>query len=143
VSTDITEVDDDSPVHPGEHHDHGPTDRQYFQIFIILVVLTALEVSTEWWPESSRSIAVPVLLILMVIKFFLVALWFMHLKWDPAMLKRIFYAGMVIAIAVYVVALSAMNFWQDSGTQQFNDPPPVPPAPFCTTSQQPGPCPSD
>lgn len=141
MSTDMTEVDDHSPVHPGEHHDHGPTDRQYFQIFVILVVLTALEVSTEWWPEDSRNIAVPVLLVLMVIKFFLVALWFMHLKWDPAILKRTFYAGMVVAIAVYVVALSAMNFWTDSGGTNFNDPPPVPPAPFCATSSQPGPCP--
>jgi cytochrome c oxidase subunit 4 len=135
VSTDITEVDDHSPVHPGEHHDHGPTDREYFKIFWILVVLTALEVSTEWWGdwfgEGSRPIAVVVLITLMVIKFFLVALYFMHLKWDPAILKRTFYTGMVVAIAVYVIALSAMNFWQDSGTQQFNDPPPVPPPPAC------------
>lgn len=143
MSTDVAEVDDHSPVHPGEHHDHGPTDRQYFNIFFILVVLTALEVSTEWWPEDSRNIAVPVLLILMVIKFFLVALWFMHLKWDPALLKRTFYSGMVVAILVYAIALSAMNFWTDSGTTRFNDPPPVPPAPFCTTSQEPGPCPTD
>jgi cytochrome c oxidase subunit 4 len=145
VSTDITEVDDHSPVHPGEHHDHGPTDRQYFNIFFILVGLTALEVSTYWWEdwfgESAHKVAVPLLFLLMIIKFFLVALFFMHLKWDPAILKRTFYAGMVIAIAVYVVALSAMNFWTDSGTTNFNDPPPVPPAPFCATSQQPGPCP--
>lgn len=143
MSTDVAEVDDHSPVHPGEHHDHGPTDRQYFNIFFILVVLTALEVSTEWWPEDSRNIAVPVLLILMVIKFFLVALWFMHLKWDPALLKRTFYSGMVVAILVYGIALSAMNFWTDSGTTNFNDPPPVPPAPFCATSQEPGPCPTN
>ncbi len=147
MSTDTTEVDDHSPVHPGEHHDHGPTDREYFKIFWILVVLTALEVSTEWWGEwfgeGSRTIAVVVLLTLMVIKFFLVALWFMHLKWDPAILKRTFYTGMVVAIAVYVIALSAMNFWTDSGTPKFNDPPPVPPAPSCETSQLPGPCPAD
>jgi cytochrome c oxidase subunit 4 len=136
-TTDVTEVDDDSPVHPGEHHSHGPTDREYFKIFWVLVVLTALEVSTEWWVdwfgEGAKPIKGPVLIFLMVVKFFLVALWFMHLKWDPPILKRTFYTGMVVAIAVYVIALSAMNFWQDSGTQQFNDPPPVPPPPFCTT----------
>ncbi len=147
MSTDIQEVDDDSPVHPGEHHDHGPTDKQYFTIFWVLVVLTALEVSTEWWTdwfgEGSRKIAVPVLIILMVIKFFLVALYFMHLKFDSALLKRTFYFGMVLAIVVYVIALSAMNFWQDSGSTRFNDPPPVPPAPFCKTSQMPGDCPAD
>lgn len=137
MSTDITEVDDDSPVHPGEHHDHGPTDKQYFLIFWVLVVLTALEVSTEWWTdwfgEGARKIAVPVLLILMVIKFFLVALYFMHLKFDNAILKRTFYFGMILAIVVYTIALSAMNFWEDSGSTRFNDPPPVPPAPFDPT----------
>jgi heme/copper-type cytochrome/quinol oxidase subunit 4 len=77
----------------------------------------------------------------MVIKFFLVAVFFMHLKWDPSMLKRIFYGGTIFAIAIYVIALSAMNFWTDSGVTNFNDPPPVPPAPFCETSQMPGDCP--
>jgi len=147
VSTDITAVDDDSTVHPGEAHSHGPTDGQYFTIFFILVGLTALEVSTYWWEdwfgESAHKIAVPVLLVLMVIKFFLVALYFMHLKFDSSLLKRTFYFGMILAIAVYCIALSAMNFWQDSGTTRFNDPPPVPPAPFCATSQLPGPCPAD
>jgi cytochrome c oxidase subunit IV len=136
VSTDVTEVDDDSPVHPGEHHDHGPSDRQYFNIFFVLVVLTALEVSTEWWSEwfgeSTRPFAVALLLFLMVVKFFLVASYFMHLKWDPSLLKRTFYFGMLVAIIVYVVALSVMNFWTNSGSDQFNDPPPVPPPPFCT-----------
>ena len=145
MTTDITAVDDDSAVHPGEHHSHGPTDGQYFTIFWVLVVLTALEVSTEWWTdwfgEGSRKIAVPVLLILMVIKFFLVALYFMHLKFDSALLKRSFYFGMLLAIAVYGGALTAMNFWEDSGNTRFNNPPPVPPAPFCETSQMPGDCP--
>jgi hypothetical protein len=63
----------------------------------------------------------------MVIKFFLVALYFMHLKWDQALLKRTFYAGMIVAIIVYVIAMSAMNFWSDSGNTRYNDPPP--PAP--------------
>lgn len=138
MSTDVTEVDDDSPVHPGEHHDHGPTDRKYFEIFVILVVLTALEVSTEWWPDDARNIAVPLLLFLMVVKFFLVAMFFMHLKFDPAILKRIFYGGTIFAILIYIIALSSMNFWTNSGSDGFNDPPPVPPPPFCTGSD----CPS-
>lgn len=142
MSSDTREVDDDSPVNPGEHHDHGPTDRQYFNIFWVLVVLTALEVSTEWWTdwfgEGSRRVAVPVLIILMVIKFFLVALYFMHLKWDSPILKRTFYVGAVAAILLYGIALSAMHFWQSSGTELFNDPPPTAPPPFCTGSD----CPS-
>lgn len=137
-TTESTELDDDSPVHPGEHHTHGPSDKQYFTIFWVLVVLTALEISTEWWPDGTRDIAVPVLLILMGIKFVLIASYFMHLKWDPSLLKRVFYFGLAVAVAVYIIALSAMNFWTDSGTTQFDDPPPVPPPPFCTGAD----CPS-
>lgn len=122
------DVDNDSAAHPGEHHDHGPSDREYFTIFWVLVAITALEVSTYWWDDifnaDTKKIAVPALLIMMVVKFFLVALFFMHLKFDRPILRRIFWAGLLLAIAVYVVALSAMNFWQDSGTVQFNDPPP-------------------
>jgi len=146
MSAVVTELDDDSPVNPGEHHSHGPTDGQYFKIFFLLVGLTALEVSTYWWDDifnaDTKKIAVPVLITLMVIKFFLVALYFMHLKFDSPLLRRTFYAGMIVAIFVYVVALTVMNFWGDSGTTHFNDPPIDPPAPFCTTSSKPGPCPA-
>ena len=135
MSAVVTELDDDSPVSPGEHHSHGPTDGQYFKIFFLLVGLTALEVSTYWWDDifnaDTKKIAVPVLITLMVIKFFLVALYFMHLKFDSPLLRRTFYAGMIVAIFVYVVALTVMNFWGDSGTTHFNDPPINPASPYC------------
>jgi cytochrome c oxidase subunit 4 len=122
------------PAPAGEQHTHGPTDRKYFEIFFILVGLTALEVSTYWWEdwfgETAHKVAVPVLIFLMIVKFFLVALYFMHLKFDSSLLKRTFYFGMVLAIVVYGVAMTSMNFWTDSGNTNFNDPPPLPPPPF-------------
>lgn len=127
MSTKNATLDDDSPVHPGEEHTHGPTDGQYFIVFWVLVVLTALEVSTEWWPDDVRPVAVAVLMVLMAIKFFLVAAVFMHLRYDPALLKRVFYFAMLVAIIVYGAALTSLNFWTDSGMPWFNDPPPVPP----------------
>ncbi|MEI2699878.1 MAG: cytochrome C oxidase subunit IV family protein [Microthrixaceae bacterium] len=145
MSTDVAELDDHSPVNPGEHHTHGPTDRQYFNIFFVLVVLTALEVSTYWWEEwfgeAAHKVAVPLLFVLMIIKFLLVAMFFMHLKFDSPILKRIFYGGVLFGLAIYLIALTSMNFWSDSGNTWFNDPPPAPPAPSCATSQLPGPCP--
>lgn len=129
MSSTTLDIDDDSPVHPGEHHDHGASDSRYFKIFWVLVAITALEVSTYWWDDifnrDTKKIAVPLLIAMMVVKFFLVALYFMHLKFDSPLLKRLFYAGMVLAIAVYVVALSAMNFWTDSGVPYFDNPPPA------------------
>jgi cytochrome c oxidase subunit 4 len=142
VSTDVTEVDDHSPAHPGEHHDHGPSDLQYVRIFVVLFVLTALEISTEWWNEwfgeSTRPFAVALLLTLMVIKFYLIASFFMHLKWDPGLLRRTFYFGMVVAIAVYMIMLTVMHCWTNSGSDGFDDPPPVPPPPACVGAD----CPS-
>ena len=128
MSTTI-DVDDDSPVHPGEHHDHGPSDATYFKVFWVLVAITALEVSTyfwdEWFGEGSWSFAVPLLLIMMVVKFVLIASVFMHLRFDSRMLTRIFYFGLGLACLVYVAALSVMNIWTDNGNPWFNDPPPA------------------
>jgi cytochrome c oxidase subunit 4 len=137
----VEELDDDSPVHPGEHHSHGPSDGTYFKIFWILVAITALEVSTYFWDswfnrDDTHLVAYPLLVILMVVKFGLIASFFMHLRFDSKLLSRIFYFGLIVAIAVYMVALSVMNIWTDDGNPWFNDPPPN--AQPTTTVQGPG-----
>jgi cytochrome c oxidase subunit IV len=40
-----------------------------------------------------------------------VAAYFMHLKWDKKLLTGIFYAGLVLAVAVYVAVLFAFEFF--------------------------------
>jgi len=129
VSTTVEELDDDSPVHPGEHHDHGPGNRTYFTIFWILVAITALEVSTyfwsSWFGDGSHYPAVALLVVMMIVKFVLIASFFMHLRFDSKLLSRIFYFGLAVAIIVYVVALATMNIFTDNGNPWFNDPPPV------------------
>lgn len=126
MSVTTEELDDDSPVHPGEHHTHGPDDRQYFTIFWVLVAITALEVSTYFWEtEGNKPFAYGLLLVLMVIKFVLIASFFMHLRFDSRLLTRVFYFGLAIALAVYTVALSVMNIWTDNGMPWYNDPPPA------------------
>ena len=129
MSTTVEELDDDSPAHPGEHHDHGPSNRTYFTIFWILVAITALEVSTyfwsSWFGDGSHYPAVVLLVIMMVVKFVLIASFFMHLRFDSRLLSRIFYFGLAIAFAVYVATLATMNIFTDNGNPWFNDPPPA------------------
>jgi cytochrome c oxidase subunit IV len=111
-------------------HQHGPTDGQYFMLFWVLLALTALEVSTYWWDDwfgdtdAVRYAATTVLFILMSIKFVAIAGVFMHLKFDAAILRRTFVFGLILGVAVYCIALTAMNFWTYSGTPFFDDPPP-------------------
>lgn len=129
MSTTVEELDDDSPVHPGEHHTHGPSTSTYFTIFWVLVAITALEVSTyfwsSWFGDASHYPAIVLLVVMMVVKFVLIASFFMHLRFDSKLLSRIFYFGLLVAMMVYVAALATMNIFTDNGNPWFNDPPPA------------------
>jgi len=54
---------------------------------------------------------VPVLLVCMTAKFYLIAAYFMHLRWDKPVLRRAFLTGIVIALSVYAVTLAAFKFF--------------------------------
>ena len=104
------------PVEPAEHHhlsdeiDH-PTNLTFIKIALILAAITALETSTYWWPESTHTAAMITLIVLMTVKFFMILLWFMHLKFDSPIFSMMFYIGLVLAIGVYLVALFTFKFF--------------------------------
>jgi cytochrome c oxidase subunit 4 len=129
--------------HLDEGHTHGPTDSQYFTIFWVLFGITALEVTTYWWEDwfgqggwkvapddTVRAFGMVLLLILMVIKFALIVGFFMHLRFDSALLRRTFSFGLALGLAVYLITLTSMNFWTYNGNPWFNDPSP----PITTTT---------
>ena len=92
-------------------HDH-PSDWAYIKIALILAVITAVEVFTYFesvldWGDA----LIPSLMVMMVVKFWLVATWFMHLRFDNPIFGRMFVAGLVLAIAVYIITLTAFQFW--------------------------------
>jgi cytochrome c oxidase subunit 4 len=39
------------------------------------------------------------------VKFSLVVLWFMHLRFDSRIFRRLFISGMILAISVYAIVL--------------------------------------
>ena len=81
----------------------------YIRIAIILAAMTGLEVSTYY--VDFGSLFLPVLLILMVVKFFVVVSCFMHLKFDNKLFSFCFYAGLFLAVMVYVIALATFKFF--------------------------------
>ena len=93
-----------------EAHDH-PSDRKYVQVAIILAIVTALEVATYWMESVPGEILIPVLMMMMIYKFFYVAAWFMHLKFDSPMFTKFFVAGLILATIVYGITLTVFEFW--------------------------------
>ncbi len=103
-----------------DHHEH-PSDRSYVGIAIILAILTAIEVLMFIIEDSLGKTVVKLgLLGLMVVKFWIVGSYFMHLKFDNKVLTWLFVAGLVLAVAVYFIMMSAFefSFWNDG----FEDP---------------------
>ena len=107
-----TESLEHAETFPGEdvaHESHHPTDATYIKVAAILAGLTALEVTTYF--VDFGPLFLPVLITLMVIKFLTVVAYFMHLKFDAPILRKAFYAGLILALSVYLVALSTFHFW--------------------------------
>lgn len=89
---------------PGERPHPGP--REYVQIASVLVIITATEVAV-YYAEALRPILVPVLFVLSATKFALVAMWYMHLRFDSRLFSAFFVGGLVLAAAV-LIALMAL-----------------------------------
>ena len=92
-----------------DHEPHVPTDRYFINVALILAAFTALETSTYW--INFGWFATPLLLILMTIKFFMIILIFMHLKFDNKLFSVLFYIGLGMALFVYCVALFTFQFF--------------------------------
>ena len=88
-----------------------PSDWRYVKVAIVLAVITAVEVHTYIAPDLWEPILVPALLGMMALKFFGVAWYFMHLKYDKKVLTWSFYSGAVLALLVYLAVLFVFNFF--------------------------------
>jgi caa(3)-type oxidase subunit IV len=125
----MTAVAEPSTGSETPHHEH-PGTALYWKVGALLAALTALEVSTYWWPEG--PLTATVLIILMIIKFTTVAGYFMHLKFDSKVLRSVFLGGVILATGIYLAALSSFTYWHDSGIPEWVNPPrakPLPPPP--------------
>jgi len=101
--------------HTPEHaeHDH-PTEKQYWVIFVVLAVLTAIEVAWSYIGVDGNALVLP-LIAMMVVKFLLVGGIFMHLYFDGKAANGktytyIFAAGLFIALLVYLIVIASFEF---------------------------------
>jgi len=82
----------------GTEHAH-PGAKEYIGIAVVLTVITAVEVAVFYIP-SLKPILAPTLLILSALKFGMVAMWYMHLKFDHRLFTLLFVIGMAVAAFV-------------------------------------------
>lgn len=122
MSTDTADAPVATDVHD-EHH--GPSDKLFIRTALVLAAITAAEVVWHYLPfwEGADStwmtiLQVGGLMVMMAWKFVIVAGTFMHLKFDHKLLTAVFYAGLVLAVSVYVVALFTFEVFS-SGTAGF------------------------
>ena len=92
--TDEPGHDTDAAVHDDWHGSHGLTDLGYVQVAVALAIITGLEVFASYTDWLGRAF-LPILLVLMIVKFFSVVLFFMHLRFDSKIFSALFYAGPV------------------------------------------------
>lgn len=101
----LAEHPEQLPMLPGEVHPH-PTPRQYVLIAVVLVVVTAAEVAVSYLEgDVADGLIIAILLVMAAVKFFLVAAWYMHLRTDLAIFRRMFLVGLVGATIVYAATL--------------------------------------
>ena len=81
-----------------------PTPRTYVMIAVVLAVATGMEVLL-YYLELPRTLLIVLLLFFAVLKFGLVVLYFMHLKFDSRLFRRLFFTGLILALIVYAVVL--------------------------------------
>ena len=85
----------------GEMHEH-PTWKEYKWVALILTLITVVEVWVYYTPFSKSALFVPALLIMSAVKFAIVVLFYMHLKYDHKLFKALFTDPLMIAMATLI-----------------------------------------
>lgn len=118
MSTDTSDatndITSDTDVRGDDHgDDHGGhwSDLQFVYLALALALVTAIEVALSYMVDDLGALFLPLLLILMLIKFFSVVFYFMHLKFDNAWFSILFYMGLFLAAGVYIVTLMTFKFF--------------------------------
>ena len=77
----------------------------FFNLSMILVAITGLEIVIIYVQSFEGSIIIGVLFTTSILKFIGVVWWFMHLRWDKILNTVLFLIGLVIALGTYFAVI--------------------------------------
>ena len=89
-------------------HEGHPSPSQYIAVGLILGVVTAVEVAV-YYVDVLEGVLLGILMVLSAVKFVLVMLWFMHLRFDNRLLSILFSGGLVLTVLLFIVVLSTLG----------------------------------
>ena len=82
----------------GDEHAHHPTAKLYWIVGLILTVITTVEISAYYYkPWEESAIYVPSILLLSALKFVIVVMFYMHLKYDHKLFRALFTGPFIVA----------------------------------------------
>ncbi len=94
-------------THAAAHDAHAhPTWKQYKWVALILTLITVVEVWIYYIPSFvATKLFVPSLLIMSAVKFAIVVLFYMHLKYDARLFRALFTGPLIIAVVTLISLL--------------------------------------
>ena len=89
----------------GIEHEH-PTWSTYWKVALILTLITVVEVWVYYIPAFVASrLFVPALLIMSAVKFVIVVMFYMHLKYDHKLFRALFTGPLIVAVMTILALL--------------------------------------
>jgi len=89
-----------------------PTPLTYFRAAIILIIITAVEVGIVYLPVL-EPIMIPLLIGLSMVKFAIVVLFYMHLKFDHRLFSWMFLGGLTVALFAFITVLTLFQVFSN------------------------------
>ena len=98
-------------AHAAAHDAHAhPTWKQYKWVALILTLITVVEVWVYYIPSFTRTkLFVPSLLIMSAVKFAIVVMFYMHLKFDHKLFTGLFVFSLGMAIFTIIVFIGLFH----------------------------------
>lgn len=93
-----------APPLPAGAHEHASV-HTYVRVALVLTVITGFEVGVIYI-RLLTPIVVPLLLAMSAAKFALVAMYFMHLRYDPRALTNLFVGPLLVAAGLAVALMT-------------------------------------
>lgn len=91
-------------------HTGHPTPLTYFKVAMTLSVITAIEVGI-FYIEDLGAWIIPILVVLSAAKFAMVAMFYMHLRYDAKLFSGFFVGGLVLALSIVLAVLALFQFF--------------------------------